>query len=278
MKDAEELVESIRKWESEKRIEYFRFESQREKGLSDLFFTIQGSKELSERCGDDVCVIDSTLHVPKYSYKLVSMQYMDSELVSRPFAFAIMLDESPKDYMAFCKDVCYGTKQKLARVVFSDEDSSVISALTLVPSRYTRNGIPPARLTCIWHLLDLKMRKAVGSSIEGGAVNWKCFRTDFIAVRSSTSEEELSLRFCKLLQMWFCQTEDCDDGPACNLHGMCMKDFQKMEFKNTRSGRALRYMLNHVWPIGENWAFCFFHITEIWACSHRKGQKVCIQL
>lgn len=245
--DADDLVKHLRDLKRLHLVEYLRFEVGKDIGLTYIFFSTIGCRELSARCGDDVGVMDSTHNISRYSYKLITILYVDSELRSRPVHFALTLQENPAIYAAFFEDVRKCTAIDLPSVIFSDPHSSIKAAVALLPER--RNGTATTHLTCLWHLLDLNMKRKVGLSIPGGLSKWRHFRADFIKVRSSLSEQVLQSSFAKLLRIWFCGMDNCAKDRACPLLGYSIQQLQSNLKKGTKLERAIEYMPRYVWKI-----------------------------
>lgn len=124
--DANDLVNLLLHLERDGQKEYQRHEAADDIGLKYVFF-VNGARELSERCGEDVGVIDSTHHFSQYSYKLITFPYVDSELRSRPTHFALTLQENVRVYNSFFNDVLHSSRVDLPTAIFSDQASSIIA-------------------------------------------------------------------------------------------------------------------------------------------------------
>lgn len=150
------------------KIEYLRYESNDDSVLSYMVFTVSGSEELSIRTRMDVTVMESTYNVTKYDYILITALAIDSELQSRPIAFAITLHENPAIYSPFFEDCGSALLRKTGKVLFTDRGTSICAAIEMLAFSSLEADNALVHVTCLWHLLDMNIKKNVGPSIFGG--------------------------------------------------------------------------------------------------------------
>ena len=186
--DAKILIHTLKQMHEDGTLESLMYKADRGVGLSYIFFTIKVTIELYKRCGNDICVVDSTHNVTKYAYKLVTLLLVDSCLVSRPAAFSFLLSESAQKYCEFFSDFCLALHSPLPELMFTDQDSSIISSLSLLDENTAIPERGIVRVTCLWHLLDFNMRNHPVSTSKGGSSSWGSFRNVFITTRNSSYE------------------------------------------------------------------------------------------
>jgi hypothetical protein len=82
-------------------------------------------------------------------------------------------------------------------VLFTDNDQAFSSSL------FCGLNDPPARLLCIWHLVDKNIYQRCGAAFTGGPGAWLVFHADYMELRDAGIVADVELLWLQLLRMWF---------------------------------------------------------------------------
>ena len=184
--DTNKFIQAISEGkEKHSTIEYIFYDRDDKTGVLNLaVWTLKGSKNLVERCGD-LLFWDSTHHMTPYDYKISSLIIVDSECKSRTVMVALMLYERAADFQRVLQCWHDAFNMRFPQVVFTDGDEGISAALSTL--QYDEEVI---HMLCFFHIMDLNLKKRVQGILSFGGASWPSFRKQLSNCREAIDEDQ----------------------------------------------------------------------------------------